>query len=411
MTAKSERTYDLVVYGAASFVGRLLTRYLVERHGVDGELKWALAGRNQAKLDAVAAEFGAQALPTIIADAADESALAAMVAQARVVVSTVGPYALYGSELVAVCAEAGTDYCDLTGEPQWMREMIDQHQTAAEKSGARIVHNCGFDSIPSDLGVWFTQQQAQESFGEPCVQIKMRVKAAKGGVSGGTVASLVNVMSEIRRQPALRKLLQNPYAVCPPDARKGVRQPNVNGPVWDEDANSWLAPFVMAGINTKVVHRSHALQGRPWGQDFLYDEAMMMGPKVKGALRAGGMSAGLGGFLALSVAGPTRRLMQKHVLPKPGEGPSPEDQERGFYDLRFFGRTASGKTLVTKVTGDRDPGYGSTAKMLGEAALCLAQDGDTTVSEGGFWTPSVALNGALRARLEAHAGLTFERID
>ena len=198
MSKKTAREFDLIVYGAASFVGRLLTRYLVERHGVDGELKWALAGRNQAKLDAVAAEFEAQALPTIIADAADAPALQKMAGRAKVIVSTVGPYALFGSELVAACAEQGTDYCDLTGEPQWMRQMIDAHAEAAEQSGARIVHNCGFDSIPSDMGVDFLQEQAQAEFGAPCTQIRMAVKAAKGGFSGGTVASLINVMNEIK---------------------------------------------------------------------------------------------------------------------------------------------------------------------------------------------------------------------
>ncbi len=410
MADKSQRDFDLIVYGAASFVGRLLTRYLVQRHGTGGELKWALAGRNQAKLDAVAREFGAGELPTFIADAADRSALDKLAASSRVVVSTVGPYALYGSELVAACVQAGTDYCDLTGEPQWMRKMIDAHGGAAAKSGARIVHNCGFDSIPSDLGVYFTQQQAQEEFGQPCVEIKMRVRAMRGGASGGTVASMINVMAEMKQDPGLRKLLQNPYSICPPEARQGVRQANVGTPVYDKVAGAWLAPFVMAGINTKVVHRSHALLGHPWGVDFRYDEAMMMGNKLGGALRAGGLTAGLGGFLALAAIGPTRTLMAKYVLPKPGEGPTPEEQENGFFDLRFFGRTAAGQNLVTKVTGDRDPGYGSTAKMLGEAAVCLAKDVGRTGADGGFWTPSTAMNGVLLERLIAHAGLDFERL-
>lgn len=410
MSDKNARTYDIVVYGAASFVGRLLTRYLVQRHGVNGGLKWALAGRNRDKLVAVAREFGAESLPMIIADAGDARALNEMAAQTKVVVSTVGPYALFGSELVAACAAQGTDYCDLTGEPQWMRQMIDAHEARARATGARIVHNCGFDSIPSDLGTWFTQQQAQKDFGEPCVQVKLRVKALRGGFSGGTVASLLNVMKEITHNPELRKIMQNPYAVCPADARSGVRQPSVAGPVHDTDAKSWLAPFVMAGINTKVVHRSNALQGHPWGKEFLYDEAMMVGGSVAGALRAGAASAGMGVFMGLSLIGPTRSLLEKYVLPKPGEGPSPEAQEKGFFDIRLFGRTASGKTLQTKVTGDRDPGYGSTAKMLGEAAVCLAQDAASTRKDGGFWTPSVCMNGALLQRLTAHAGLKFERV-
>ncbi|MEQ1439738.1 saccharopine dehydrogenase NADP-binding domain-containing protein [Fontimonas sp. SYSU GA230001] len=410
MNRKNERSLDVVVYGAASFVGQLLTRYLAQRHGNDGTLKWALAGRNRDKLEAVAREFNLGQLPLIVADAGDQAALTQMAARTRVVASTVGPYALYGSDLVAACAEQGTDYCDLTGEPQWMQRMIDAHEARARASGARIVHNCGFDSIPSDLGVWFTQQQALKDFGEPCVQVKLRVRKIRGGFSGGTVASLLNVVKEIAHDPALRKLLQNPYAVCPADARSGVRQPNVTRPVYDEDAQSWLAPFVMAGINTKVVHRSNALQNHAWGKDFLYDEATMVGGSGKGALIAAGMAAGMGGFMALAAIGPTRTLLERYVLPKPGEGPSPEAQEKGFFDIRLFGRTASGKTLQTQVTGDRDPGYGSTSKMLGEAALCLAQDGDRTRAEGGFWTPSVCMDGALVERLTAHAGLRFERV-
>lgn len=408
MSDKTQREFDLVVYGAASFVGRLLTRYLCETYGTDGDLKWALAGRNEAKLKAIADEFDAQSLPRLVADAHDTKALSELAARTRVVVTTVGPYALYGSDMVAACVEQGTDYCDLTGEPQWMQRMIDAHQDTAERSGARIVHNCGFDSIPSDLGVWFTQKQAFESFGAHCAQIKMRVKAAKGGASGGTVASLLNVVDEIKKDPALRKVMQNPYAVAPQGMRSGVRQPNVQGPTYDKDANCWLGPFVMAGINTRVVQRSHALLDRPWGEDFLYDEAMMVGRGVGGAVRATMVAGGLGGFMLLAALNPTRALLNKTVLPQPGEGPTPEAQEAGFYDIRFYGRTAAGDTLVTKVTGDRDPGYGSTAKMLGEAAVCLARDVEGKA--GGFWTPSTAMGDVLMQRLIKSAGLTFERL-
>ena len=406
--ASAKREFDLVVYGAASFVGRLLVRYLVERHGVDGDLKWALAGRNESKLKAVASEFGAQSLPLIIADAHEIAALNSMAMRSKVIVTTVGPYALFGSDLVAACAEQGTHYCDLTGEAQWMRLMIDAHENTAKRTGARIVHNCGFDSIPSDMGVWFSQSEAQKSFNEPCQQIKMRVKAAKGGASGGTVASMMNMVDEVKRDPAIRQLMQNPYAVAPEGMRRGVRQPNVTAPTFDKDANSWLAPFVMAGINTRVVHRSHGLLGRPWGDNFLYDEAMLMGSGPAGAMRAAAVTAGLGGFIALSALKPTRALLNKTVLPQPGEGPSPKAQKEGYYDLRFFGRTASGKTLQTKVTGAGDPGYGSTAKMLGEAAVCLAKD-DLAV-EGGFWTPSTAMGDTLIERLRQHADVCFERL-
>lgn len=409
MTARTQRHYDIVVFGATSFVGEILCRYLVERHGTDGEIAWAIAGRSASKLDSVAAETGAD-VPRIVADATDADAMAALADDARLVISTVGPYALYGSELVAACAAAGTDYCDLTGETQWMQKMIDTHSAEAERSRARIVHSCGFDSIPSDLGVWFTQQHAIERFGEPCTSIAMRVEGARGGASGGTVASMMNVMEETAKDASLRKTLANPYALAPEGMREGVDQPNVVIPKNDEASGEWVAPFVMAAINTRVVHRSHALLGRPWGDGFTYDEAMMMGAGALGAVKAGALAGGLGGFMGLAAIGPVRRALNRWVLPKPGDGPSPEAQEKGFFDLRFFGTTAAGDTIVTKVTGDRDPGYGSTAKMLAESAVVLMQTnrGEKTGVPGGFWTPSTALGDRLITALEAHAGLTFE---
>jgi len=397
---KSDREFDLVVYGATSFVGQILVGYLHQRHGSDGELRWAIAGRNQQKLDKVAAELSAD-LPSIVADAHDSAALDAMTARTRVMATTVGPYALYGSQLVASCASADTDYCDLTGEPQWMRRMIDAHAETAKESGARIVHNCGFDSLPSDLGVLFTQQHAKEKFGEYCAQIRMAVKAAKGGASGGTVASGINAFQEAASDPETRKILQNPYAVCPPGLREGIRQLNVTKPEYDEQIGRWLAPFIMASINTRVVHRSNALAGYPYGKQFMYDESSMM----KSRAAAWAMTAGMGGFMGLVALQPTRKLLQKFVLPEPGEGPSPEKQEAGFFDLRFFGTTADGRRIETKVTGD--PGYGSTAKMLGEAAACLAQDTGEEVT-GGFPTPAVAMGNKLIDRLQGHAGVKFE---
>ncbi len=407
MTSRSARPYDLVVFGATSFVGQILCDYLVERHGTDGDLSWAISGRSESKLAEVAASTGAD-VPRIVADAASADDMAALADSCRVVISTVGPYALYGSELVAAVAGAGTDYVDLTGEPQWMQRMIDAHGGAAEASGARIVHSCGFDSIPSDLGVWFTQQQAIDQLGESCTQIAMRVKAMKGGASGGTIASMMNVVDEVKTDPSLRKTLGNPFALAPEGMRSGPKQPDVNVPTRDEASGQWVAPFVMAGINTKVVHRSHALLGRPWGDGFLYDEAMLMGEGPLGAVKAGGLVAGLGGFMGLAALGPARPLLER-VLPKPGEGPSPEEQRNGFFDLRFYGSTASGKTITTKVTGDRDPGYGSTAKMLAESATTLLSlnRGDKTGKPGGFWTPSTAMGDRLIDALVSRAGLTF----
>lgn len=398
----AKRTYDLVVFGATSFVGQIMCRYLAARHGTDGDLRWAIAGRSEAKLDEVAAATGAD-VARIVADASDPTAMAALAESTVVVASTVGPYALYGSELVAAAAAAGTHYCDLTGEPQWMQRMIDEHSGAAIASGARIVHTCGFDSIPSDLGVWFTQQRAFERFGDHCTAIAMRVKAMKGGASGGTIASMMNVMEEVSSDPSLRKVLANPYALAPIDMRTGPRQPNVTIPAMDDASGEWVAPFVMASINTRVVHRTHALLGRPWGHEFQYDEAMMMGGGPIGAAKAAGLTGGLGGFMALAAVGPIRKVLNDYVLPKPGTGPSPEAQEAGLFDLRFYGTVDNGDTIECQVTGDADPGYGSTAKMLSEVAVALLE----TSGEGGFHTPATAFGDALIERLEEHAGLTF----
>lgn len=401
----ARKSHQFVIFGATSFVGQILCRYLLQRHGARG---WAMAGRSLAKLQALQAELGGEAadVPLILADAADEVALAQLCAQTRVVISTVGPYALYGSPLVKVCAETGTDYCDLTGEVQWIRRMIDAHEASAKASGARIVHCCGFDSIPSDLGVHYLQREAQQRFGEPCTRVKLRIRKLRGGFSGGTVASLMNVMREIAADPALRKLMANPYSICPGEGAGLPRQPEVMFAQHDAEAGSWLAPFVMAGINTRVVHRSNALKSQAYGAEFRYDEAMMTGPGLKGRAIATGAALGLGGFVAAAALPPTRWLLENYVVPKPGEGPTPEQQERGGYDFRFYGRTGSGQTLVVKVTGDRDPGYGSTAKMLGEAGACLAAL-DKKALPGGFWTPATALGDALVERLVANAGLTF----
>ncbi|HNG10865.1 MAG TPA: saccharopine dehydrogenase NADP-binding domain-containing protein [Agitococcus sp.] len=401
--------YQLVVYGATSFVGQLLTRYLVQTYGVNQQLKWAIAGRSASKLNELKQNLGSGAsqLATIIADAQDESALKAMCQQTKVVVSTVGPYALYGSSLVKVCATLGTDYCDLTGEPQWIARMIEQYESAAQASGARIVHCCGFDSIPSDLGTFYLQQQAQQRLGQTCSQVKFRVKAIRGGFSGGTVASMMELFSEISKNPSLRKVMANPYALCPPSNQQKPKQPNLQFAQYDKDAEAWSAPFVMAGINTKVVHRSNALSNYAYGTQFIYDETMLTGKGLIAGAVAVGASVGLAGFVAAAVIPPTRRILQK-IVPQAGEGPTPKQQEQGFYDIRLIGLTDNGQRLTAKVTGDRDPGYGSTAKMLGEAAVCLATDISKNDKTGGFWTPSTALGQRLIERLEAKAGLTFK---
>jgi short subunit dehydrogenase-like uncharacterized protein len=406
--------FDVLVYGATSFVGQILCRYLIERTAGGARLRWAMAGRSAGKLEEVRRSLGEAAanIPLQVADAADEQALRALVASTRVIVSTVGPYALHGEPLVRACAEAGVDYCDLTGEVQWIRRMIERYEDLARRNGARIVHCCGFDSIPSDLGVHFLQQQSLQAFGEPCEEINMRVRAMRGGFSGGTAASLLNVAREVSANPALRKELANPYSLCQLGvAAEGlvpVRQRATRLFARDSAAGGWVSPFIMAAINTRIVHRSNALSAGRYSRAFRYDEAVSTGRGLRGRLTAVGAGVGLSVFMLASALGPTRAVLQR-LLPAPGEGPSPEAQARGFFDLRFFGRTASGCSVRVKVTGDRDPGYGSTAKMLGEAAMCLAFDVPRDTVAGGFWTPATIFGDRLVARLEAHAGLRFER--
>ncbi|AKH68149.1 hypothetical protein IMCC21906_00456 [Spongiibacter sp. IMCC21906] len=400
----TDHRYDLIVFGASSFVGKILCRYLSD---IDEQppLRWAIAGRSAEKLTALKAELGREDLPSLIADADDEVALRSLCEQSRVIVSTVGPYALYGSPLVKVCVETGTDYCDLTGEAQWIRRMLDEHEEAAKASGARIVHCCGFDSIPSDLGVLFTQQHALHRLGEYCEQINMRVFAAKGGFSGGTVASMMNLIDETKQDPTLRKKLANPYLLCHTD--NATRQTNTNGPKYDEASGGWIAPFVMAAINTRVVQRSNDLLGHRYGKGFRYDEAMYTGKGVKGRFNAWSVYGGLAGVMLGSNIKPGRWLLERFLLPAPGDGPTPDQQKNGFFKLRFYGTTPAGNTIITQVSGDRDPGYGSTGKMLGQAAICLARDDLGPNAGGGFWTPASLLSDPLLARLEAHAGLEF----
>jgi short subunit dehydrogenase-like uncharacterized protein len=408
----STPSHDLVAFGATSFVGKLLCRYLWEEFGAQGEMKWGAAGRSKGKLEELRSSLGAKAggLPLVVADAADEASLRRLCASTRVVVSTVGPYALYGEPLVKACAESGTDYCDLSGEVQWIRRMVQRYELTARKSGARVVHCCGFDSIPSDMGVHFLQRQAMRQLGAPCTRVKMRVKVMRGEFSGGTVASVMNVVKEAAADPALRKELADPYSLCPVGSTPRVRQPDVRSAEFDADFGAWVAPFVMSGINTRIVQRTNALSEQAYGADFTYDEALLMGRGLKGRFAATAMAAGLSGFMLAAAIRPARAVLERFVLPKPGEGPSPEVQRTGSFDLRFLGRTADGRQIRTKVTGDRDPGYGSTAKMLGQAAACLAFDVDKVATPGGFWTPATIFGDRLIQRLTAHSGLSFDLV-
>lgn len=404
----TNKEFDIVVFGATSFVGKILCNYLVNEY-VEANLTWAMAARSESKLVALKKSLGPQAesIPLIIADSSDEVSLQSMCERTELIISTVGPYALYGEALIKLCCQSGTDYCDLTGEPQWIRRMIKLYQSDARKSGARIVNCCGFDSIPSDIGVKFLQDQAQLQFGCYCDQVKLRVKVLKGGASGGTIASGLNLYKEAAKDPELRKEMRDPYSLCPPDHDFKVRQHNVVME-YDKDFDAWAGPFIMASINTRVVLRSNALVDGYYDENFRYDEAMLTGAGKKGEKAAKRLSFGTRVATIALALGPIRWLATRFFLPSPGEGPSPEQQLQGCYDLRLLGVTKQGEKIRVKVTGDRDPGYGSTAKMLAQAGISLRHDVDKGKVAGGFWTPATAFNEKLIARLISNAGMNFE---
>lgn len=400
------KKYDVIIWGATGFTGRLVAEYYLKTYGASGKLSWAMAGRSQSKLESVRAELGDDSVPLVVADSHDRASLDAMVAQTKVICTTVGPYALYGNELVASCVEHGVHYCDLAGEPQWIRRMIDTHHERAKETGARIVHCCGFDSIPSDLGTYYIQREAKAKKGEYLKQVKMRVKNMRGGFSGGTIASMNEAMAEGARDREIQKILLNPYGLNPQGETSGPDKRDLQAVVYDDDLGAWIMPFIMASINTRVVRRSNALLGYEYGKDFRYDEAMIGGKHLKGKLKGYSMLAMLAA-LTLGKPGGLYRKALGYVLPDPGEGPSKEERESGFFNFTVVGKYADGEQIIGRVTGDRDPGYGSTSKMLGETAACLAKDQDTCPKVAGVLTPSVAMGDALIERLEANAGLSF----
>ncbi len=386
---RNKRELGIVVYGATGYTGRLVADYLNRQYGVNGEVSWAMAGRSQAKLEAVRDELGIPAeLPLIVADAADAASVKSMADRCSVVLTTVGPYQLYGNELVAACAEAGTDYVDLCGEPAWMSEMIAAHHETAKATGARIVFSCGFDSIPFDLGVFFLQQVATEKLGGPVARAKGRVRGFEGGWSGGTLASFKATMAAAASNPEIINTLTNPFALTP--GFTGAEQPAGVAPEYDSSVESWVAPFVMATINTKNVHRSNFLLDHQYGADFVYDEMIMTGPGEQGEA------------VAKAIASDKSMANDKT---QPGEGPTKEQREAGFYDILFVGENDKGESVRVSVQGDMDPGYGSTSKMIAESAITLLKTPNDKTS--GVLTPAPAMGSALIERLQNNAGVTF----
>jgi short subunit dehydrogenase-like uncharacterized protein len=417
MNHRPDRTHDhdIVLWGATGFTGSLVAEYLMSKAATE-PVRLALAGRDRSKLEALrhrmtTIEPAAAELPLIVADSHDRSSLDAMVRTTAVVCSTVGPYAVHGRELVAACVAAGTDYCDLTGEVQFIRAMIDEHHAAAERSGVRIVHCCGFDSIPSDLGTMMLQQAAIERHGAPLDRITFVLGASRGGFSGGTVASLVNVVVEATADRDTRRILTDPYALNPDGERHGPDGPDLAGARFDRELGRWTGPFVMASINTRIVRRSNAILGWPYGREFRYAEVAGFGRGLKGRAAATAVAGALGGFVAALAWSPSRSVLRKLVLPDPGEGPDRAARQAGFFEISLHGRGASSDgqpvAMVAHVAGDNDPGYGETAKMLGESALCLALDGADLEPPGGILTPASCMGRRLVDRLRA-AGMRFD---
>ena len=386
----SDREFDVVIFGASGYTGKLVAEYMQDQYGDDQSIKYAIAGRNTEKLLEVKKDLKLNEDITILeVDSSDLDSLDKMTTSAKCILTTVGPYQLYGSKLVESCAKNGTDYVDLTGEPGWMYEMINAHKETAQKSGARIVFSCGFDSIPFDLGVYFVQNAAKEKFGKPAPHVRGRVKAMNGEFSGGTIASLGATMSTLKEKPELIKVLANPFSLT--EGFEGPSQLDDSKPLLDEKMNMWLAPFVMAPINTKNIHRSNALLDHAYGKDFCYDEMMIAGEGDEGEQIAKAMSSG--------------NPMGGDNVPQPGEGPSKESREQGNYDVLFFADLEEG-SIGARVTGDMDPGYGSTSKMIAESALCLVQDCSNLA--GGIYTPAPSMGEKLIDRLIKKAGLTFD---
>ena len=398
---KNKRDFDLIIWGATGFTGNLVCDYINKNYN-ERELRWAIAGRNKKKILKLQQKLKIDDSRTIIADSSDKDSLVKMVKKSRVVCTTVGPYAKYGTNLVEACIEGETNYCDITGETQWIRRIIDRFHTKAKEKNIKIINSCGFDSIPSDMGVFYSQKIMLEKTGKYASTINMRVAGAKGGISGGTYNSLSNVLEEALIDKEVRKTLTNPYGLNPIDKQFGPDKSDLREVIFDTVSNSWIAPFVMAGINTKIVRRSHALMDFMYGKNFAYDEATLTGKGIAGQIR--GYMSLIPIFLATRKKGSIIKKIVDFILPKSGEGPSEKTRINGYYNLRFY-LTADKMTYVSKVLGDMDPGYGSTSKMLAESAICLALD--KIPETYGILTPSVALGDSLLKRLEENAGLTF----
>ena len=396
-----KKEFDIIIWGASGFTGRLVAEYLYQNYSPN-ELKWAIAGRDANKLNKIRDKYLNEKIPIIIADSFDEVSLSRMTKRTKVICTTVGPYAKYGSLLVKSCVSSKTHYCDLAGEAQWIRKMIDLYHEDAKDNNVRIVNSCGFDSIPSDLGVYYIHKNISKKN----LSIRMRVTGAKGTYSGGTYASMQNIIKEAFKDREVRKSLTNPYGLNPVGQQDGLDKRDLRSVKYDKRIKSWISPFLMAGINTRIVRRSNALSNFSYGKEFTYDEAVMTGKGFKGRLNGIFLSIPLM-FLAAKPGSFFNKIFNI-ISPKPGQGPNKKERENGYFSLRFFVFQKDDNKSIFKVTGDKDPGYGSTSKMLAESAVCLAKD--RLEENYGVLTPSYAMGDNILDRLVSNAGLTFSKI-
>ncbi len=403
--SSAPKIYDVVLWGATGFTGKIVAKYLAEHYTV-GELKWAIAGRNEKNLRSLAQSFSPQIIDCLIADAKDPESLQAICSKTKVVCTVVGPYSLYGDDLIKACVETNTHYCDLTGEVPWMKKNITLYHDIAKEKKLKIVHSCGFDSIPSDIGVYHTQNEFFKKTGVYAEKIEGRVSRIKGSFSGGTYASMNHLMEEVHRTPELKDVLSDPYALASDPKFQGPRTPTFSTVKKDPFTGQWMCPFIMAGINTKVVRRSHFLKHYPWGNKFEYQETLLCGPGIKGRIRAWLLLLFMGLFLSAQPNSLLKKLLD-NKMPKPGEGPDEETRKKGFFVFSFFAVANNQETLKVTLSCKEDPGYGATSKMLAECAICLALEEESSHNFGVI-TPSVAMGNCLLERLKEKVGIEFK---
>ena len=404
---------DLIVFGATGFTGKLVVEYLIKHYGLENQkFTWAIAGRDKAKLEELKQSFicidpRSASIDTFVADSFDSKSLDNLASSCNTIISTVGPYLKYGLPLVESCVKNHTNYCDLTGEVPFIRESIDLFHEKAIKNKCKIIHSCGFDSIPSDLAVLLLQKKSLEKFNKVCDNVSLYVRSIKGGLSGGTISSIINISKYTNSHPEKRSVLESPFSLNPIDKIKNnVRQPVLKSIRWDSSFNKWICPFLMSGINTRIVHRTNAVTEFSYGKNFRYNEVSSYDSGLNGFLKAFNMLMTLF-FLQLSLK--TNLLiwiLKKTIFPKPGEGPSKHTMENGFFKMKIIGFINKMRKNSVTVTGDSDPGYSATAKMLTESAICILLNKNKIPQKYGVLTPASGIGLILIERLK-EKGISF----